>query len=609
MFSSHAVKKVIQRRLDDVRFINPDTNNQLRSALVYSRHMSAHALATRLLHIVTLTGSTQSSDDSDDSSCASPFKLPLHHVNFKLEYRHVCEAIQAAFNDIPKDYDCYPPTLDDFSPESCLKYCPPILFNLVAWICGLTGDDESIIEHPHDRVKLDVTGQNKVASICQDIVYLWSKGRIQTPKSLALGMTVRHLTSNKRVIELLYNFGHTISFHKLLRFETALAARQQALTIPASFSAGVWSAVTWDNIDFSNETISGSGSVHYVNGILMQQQTATCPPPDSQSVQIGKGVNRLPEHDKGIAEHAPSAKKQGPTINTKPATSLSALKKNYDDFLYIIVKHVYHNPKQIPAWTEFNQIINESRGYAVQPTLIHYLPLIEAPATDEKTITTILQRTLEIADALQLERIVAVFDLAIYCKVQMQRWADPSKVYLDRIIPRLGEFHTIMSFLGILGKRFGPAGLSDIWIESDVVAAGSINAALQGKHYNRAVRGHKIVFEALFRHLLQDYLESLSEEKQNALLTLSDNLSTNYRDISNDYDADFIAFYDGFSNYLYNRADGNPTFEFWLSYLQMVQLLLAFIRASRLSDWDEHLNCIDNMIPWYFAYDRRNYAR
>ena len=106
----------------------------------------------------------------------------------------------------------------------------------------------------------------------------------------------------------------------------------------------------------------------------------------------------------------------------------------------------------------------------------------------------------------------------------MQRWADPSKVYLDRIIPRLGEFHTIMSFLGILGKRFGPAGLSDIWIESDVVAAGSINAALQGKHYNRAVRGHKIVFEALFRHLLQDYLESLSEEKQNALLTLSDNL-------------------------------------------------------------------------------------
>ena len=166
-----------------------------------------------------------------------------------------------------------------------------------------------------------------------------------------------------------------------------------------------------------------------------------------------------------------------------------------------------------------------------------------------------------------------------------------------------------MSFLGILGKRFGPAGLSDIWIESDVVAAGSINAALQGKHYNRAVRGHKIVFEALFRHLLQDYLESLSEEKQNALLTLSDNLSTNYRDITDDYDADFIAFYDSFSNYLYNRADGNPTFKFWLSYLRMVQLLLAFIRASRLSDWDEHLNCIDNMIPWYFAYDRRNYAR
>ena len=64
-------------------------------------------------------------------------------------------------------------------------------------------------------------------------------------------------------------------------------------------------------------------------------------------------------------------------------------------------------------------------------TRIHYLPLILAPATEADTIATILHRTLQIADQLKLDRIVAVFDLAIYAKIQEQRWRDRKSTRLN----------------------------------------------------------------------------------------------------------------------------------------------------------------------------------
>ena len=41
----------------------------------------------------------------------------------------------------------------------------------------------------------------------------------------------------------------------------------------------------------------------------------------------------------------------------------------------------------------------------------------------------------------------------------------------------------------------------------------------------------------------------------------------------------------------------------------MVQLLLKFIRATREANWTLHLECVKEMLPWVFAYDRVNYCR
>ena len=600
---SDRLKEVIQQRLPDVEF-----PVHLSYHLVYSRRMASANLLTNILSMLMApSADTTTTDDSDDASLP-PIRNLAHGM--KIEFKHISDAMETSMREVPRSYSDNPPDFSELSVEACLNYCPPILYNMVASICGLTND---IIDEPQtQRVKLSVEDQNRVAAICQDMVYLKHKGTVIPPKTLALGMTLRHLTADSRVNRLVANLGHAASYMTILRLETALAMRQLTLTIPAEFTPGVWASVAWDNIDFFNDTTSGSGSAHFVNGILMQRRAIGAVPPPRPSVRVDKALGKLPSYDKGLVDYVRRSKRVGPhqtPASTPDVPAESSLYKSLDDFLYMIIKHAHHDPSTVPPWTEFNQIISKHREMIGSPTAIYYLPLIEAAATEDRTIATILARTVALADELKLNKIVAVFDLAIYSKVQQLRWSDPDPTYRERVIPRLGEFHIIMSYLGILGKRFGSGGLSDILVESDLVASGSLSAALSGKHYNRAVRSHKVVFESLYRCLIQKFLSTLNEDRLTQVLTVCDEYSTSYAREAPDFGDQLNSFYDDFYNYLAEKASNFPTFRYWLTYLEMVQLLLSFIRASRVSDWEAHLRCLEIMSAWFFAYDRRNYSR
>ena len=51
--------------------------------------------------------------------------------------------------------------------------------------------------------------------------------------------------------------------------------------------------------------------------------------------------------------------------------------------------------------------------------------------------------------------------------------------------------------------------------------------------------------------------------------------------------SEFIVFYDKYLDYLRN-SNGKPS-SFWMSYLDIVEILLNLLRASREEDWELHL--------------------
>ena len=89
-----------------------------------------------------------------------------------------------------------------------------------------------------------------------------------------------------------------------------------------------------------------------------------------------------------------------------------------------------------------------------------------------------------------------MFDQAIYAKALEIVWQNPQQ--FQRVVLRMGTFHTVCAFLSATGKTFSGAGLEDILIESGIVATGSVSGVLQGTHYNRAICTHKVKYICYF---------------------------------------------------------------------------------------------------------------
>ena len=53
----------------------------------------------------------------------------------------------------------------------------------------------------------------------------------------------------------------------------------------------------------------------------------------------------------------------------------------------------------------------------------------------------------------------------------------------------------------------------------------------------------------------------------------------------------------------------DPNFQLWMTYLEMVETMLNFIRANREGNWRLHLDAFAEMLPWLAIYDHTNYAK
>ena len=68
---------------------------------------------------------------------------------------------------------------------------------------------------------------------------------------------------------------------------------------------------------------------------------------------------------------------------------------------------------------------------------------------------------------------------------------------------------------------------------------------------------------------------------------------------------DVVTLFEEFKDYNHDNA----LFVFWNNFIEMVLTALRFIRAKRDGIWQLHLSSLAEMLPYFHAYDHRNYAR
>lgn len=141
------------------------------------------------------------------------------------------------------------------------------------------------------------------------------------------------------------------------------------------------------------------------------------------------------------------------------------------------------------------------------------------------------------------------------------------------------------------------------------------------------MRAHKLVVEALLRLQWQAFGKWIKANKGNQDTDLppftEDRCIALINSCQSSIAADDGSLATSFSQLCDNLSDVVPVFEvfrkqaceqsklfkFWSMYIDIVLLLLRFIRAERDGCWELHLKSVSEMIPYFFSMDRINYSR
>jgi hypothetical protein len=111
--------------------------------------------------------------------------------------------------------------------------------------------------------------------------------------------------------------------------------------------------------------------------------------------------------------------------------------------------------QMIPGWSAFNAQVTPHTLIPRQSN-IGYCEVIDASPTELPVVYNVLKRSISMADKLNQQDVVVVFDQAIYAKALEIIWKHP--VEFKRVVPCMGAFHIACTFLAVIGKRFGDAG-------------------------------------------------------------------------------------------------------------------------------------------------------
>ena len=476
------------------------------------------------------------------------------------------------------------------------------------------------------------------------------------PMQLAVGLSVHQATRSRSLLEILNGFGVSVDYKRILKLETQIAeevCNQMAIEgvyIPPFVQQNRFVFFAIDNSDFNEDTPDGKRTTHATATVVYQQ---TLPGDEDRafSLQPKKGQNTaLRQWSEPVLQecHIPAASKPNLPANTNAAVvrnaSLVECHKQTDvSWLFArsfnrkcnsteksesenTIAHAEHLQNQldtvecnsdnlkaasvVPTWSAFNSSLAD-----VKPkTKYGPLPLLYAPAHEWSTLITVLKQAQHISCKTTgpNSKAVITLDMQLYEKAKkLQLYREDCK---DKWVLRIGELHTVMAALRTLGTAIEGSGLDDCWIESDIYGPATVRQILECGHMKRSLYAHIITLQALFDLYkeeffsqcpdLENHYQKVMEPFKSMDLTSADNV----RELMSQMQSLLVSELNPRLE-LFHAETQKPMFKVMVMYMNMVMLLLNFIRATRDALWDLHLATLEGFARFFFAFDRLKYAR
>jgi hypothetical protein len=461
-----------------------------------------------------------------------------------------------------------------------------------------------------------------VSSVCADVMFATSRGRIKPGKHLTMGLGMKSITGTRKVLEILNRFGHSISYHVTEEIETSLATEiaDKQVAIPDGLlqKAGLATALAWDNYDENTETLSGMGTVHDTVGICYQNIQPLASDVD----------NKEPYKTNKEAQTIKTGKKQTPKrVFCREQRNLEPYWKKPKVSTFEYQHRTIDRPLHVtdmerrdmfwmismalgptPMWTGWNAQLTED---ILPQQHVAYMENISLPPTRMDVVVETMKISQQVAKECGEDYAVVTYDLAI-AKPAMQIQANEAPLY-NNIFICFGAFHICLAYFGCLGYFLDGSGGPNILTETDVLAPGSLNGFLLGKHYNRCKRLHPLLATAVQSLHFSAFLREFGKIPDIVLAALADiEKEPSPAIIHNLEETDqYITFMTAYEIYTEQTLEGQhgSTAQYWMVYVKLVNQFLLFTRACRTNDLTLFIYALEQMIPVFFAGNRPNYAR
>jgi hypothetical protein len=447
---------------------------------------------------------------------------------------------------------------------------------------------------------------------------------MKRPTTTAINATIalHGITRSKELVDSYYKLGMGISYPNvlLLRDVWTMHDLEQCSVCPIEITEGLPSISIIDNDDFPNDTLTGGGTAHRSNWMLLQRQERLVQEYEANAqveqarIKDAKAVSQaLTEKASQMQVVTPyrTIKRGELPVCPKPPTYSSSTKPQRKRSIIHSLARVDENGNRpdateqtIPSYNGFHAGLNVEQGKSKA-----YFHMSYNQPPSKSVVKDIMDKLSAIITAKHMPFAFLVGDHPVYVLITLLKAENPDS-YHD-IVPFLGPFHTQCVMMSAIYKRYKGSELGEVLVAAGVIAEGSVDHALKGKHYKRGLRCLRLMYEALMSQLVKGrpITTDLAEETRENLEILRDTSKSQesrtaaHVALQNDADLESLI------NDIFTPVEASDMADYWRDFLSMTDALMQNVHAVHICNWDEYVCSLRAMLPWMIAYDNNRYGR
>ena len=253
-----------------------------------------------------------------------------------------------------------------------------------------------------------------------------------TPKHIGLASSLHQATRSKDVVHMFYRAGHILSYHDILKLDTALTENTlqtmstDGSVLPPNLVKDRFVHFSADNIDINDRTLDGKNTFHATQVAAWQRG-----PPSKdilnciklstrETLNVSDAMNNI--FHANIPPNKPSFTDdlQADWFSGSSDICNTEKKTKAKDLAFLMIRE---NETPKCTWTSFKK---KHSTIQTEKTTTGYLPIIQAPANDLDTLNTVVRRILHIAQSLGKKFLVLTVDEGLFSKLMELKWSVPS---------------------------------------------------------------------------------------------------------------------------------------------------------------------------------------